>query len=254
MSYAQLQAAIEATMRDDVTAIGICAPGPLNPEDRGCHQSAEPSRLGEHPAGRADLARIPASLPRGKRRERGRAGGGALRRGARVFDGVLRHGEHRRRAAASFSTEKSITAKAGRRARAATLPSTIGATPYADAACRAASRRWLRERRLRAGRECRRKQVGRAAAQGDARAIEILDETALMLSAWLGSVVNLLDPDIIVIGGGRGADRRTAVFAPAAARADAQHQPVCGRDADRAGGTGCECGGPGRRIDRRLIR
>src|SRR5512146_2759055 len=32
MSYAQLQAAIEATMRDDVTASGICAPGPLNPK------------------------------------------------------------------------------------------------------------------------------------------------------------------------------------------------------------------------------
>lgn len=45
-------------------------------------------------------------------------------------------------------------------------------------------------------------QIGRAAAAGDATAVRILDETCDMLGAWLGSMVSLLDPDIIVCGGG----------------------------------------------------
>ncbi|MCX6623826.1 MAG: ROK family protein [Acidobacteria bacterium] len=37
---------------------------------------------------------------------------------------------------------------------------------------------------------------------GDAHALAALDETCELLAAWLGSIVSLLDPDIIVIGGG----------------------------------------------------
>lgn len=44
--------------------------------------------------------------------------------------------------------------------------------------------------------------VGRAYAQGDALAEEILLETAELLVPWLGNIVDLLDPDVIVIGGG----------------------------------------------------
>jgi glucokinase len=44
--------------------------------------------------------------------------------------------------------------------------------------------------------------VARAAAEGDASAAAIMEETTLMLGAWLGSVISLLDPDIVVIGGG----------------------------------------------------
>ncbi len=44
--------------------------------------------------------------------------------------------------------------------------------------------------------------IARAAASGDAAAGRLLAETAEMLGAWLGSVISLLDPDIIVIGGG----------------------------------------------------
>jgi glucokinase len=46
------------------------------------------------------------------------------------------------------------------------------------------------------------KQIGDVAQAGNVDALEILDETAQMISAWLGSVVSLLDPDMIVIGGG----------------------------------------------------
>jgi glucokinase len=44
--------------------------------------------------------------------------------------------------------------------------------------------------------------IGRAAAAGDALALHVLDESALMMGAWLGSMISILDPDIIVIGGG----------------------------------------------------
>ena len=44
--------------------------------------------------------------------------------------------------------------------------------------------------------------VGQAFAAGDALAREILQETADLLTIWLGNIVDLLDPDIIVMGGG----------------------------------------------------
>lgn len=44
--------------------------------------------------------------------------------------------------------------------------------------------------------------VGRAYAQGDALAKEVLLDTVDLLAPWLGNIVDLLDPDVIVIGGG----------------------------------------------------
>jgi len=44
--------------------------------------------------------------------------------------------------------------------------------------------------------------VGQAFATGDPLAREILQETAELLTIWLGNIVDLLDPDILVMGGG----------------------------------------------------
>lgn len=44
--------------------------------------------------------------------------------------------------------------------------------------------------------------VGEAYSAGDAVAGEILKETSALLAIWLGNIVDLLDPDVIVIGGG----------------------------------------------------
>ncbi len=44
--------------------------------------------------------------------------------------------------------------------------------------------------------------VAEAALLGDRLALELIDETVTYLSIWLGGMVNLFDPDIIVIGGG----------------------------------------------------
>lgn len=44
--------------------------------------------------------------------------------------------------------------------------------------------------------------VGQAYAAGDPLAREILEETVALLTPWLGNIVDLLDPDVLVMGGG----------------------------------------------------
>ncbi len=44
--------------------------------------------------------------------------------------------------------------------------------------------------------------VGKAFAAGDPLAREILLETVELLTTWLGNIVDLLDPDVLVMGGG----------------------------------------------------
>jgi glucokinase len=46
--------------------------------------------------------------------------------------------------------------------------------------------------------------VGKAALEGDPLASEVLRETADLLSIWLGGIIDLLEPDVIVVGGGLG--------------------------------------------------
>ncbi len=44
--------------------------------------------------------------------------------------------------------------------------------------------------------------VGTAYGAGDPLAREVLQETVELLTAWLGNIVDLLDPDVLVMGGG----------------------------------------------------
>jgi glucokinase len=44
--------------------------------------------------------------------------------------------------------------------------------------------------------------VGRAYLAGDLQAKEVLQETAMFLAVWLGNIVDLLEPDVMIIGGG----------------------------------------------------
>ncbi|HEY4903762.1 MAG TPA: ROK family protein [Candidatus Sulfotelmatobacter sp.] len=44
--------------------------------------------------------------------------------------------------------------------------------------------------------------VGAALQTGDALAREVLAETSHLLAVWLGNIIDLLDPDVIVMGGG----------------------------------------------------
>jgi glucokinase len=44
--------------------------------------------------------------------------------------------------------------------------------------------------------------VGRAYAAGDLLAKEVLQDTAMFLTVWLGNIVDLLEPDVMIVGGG----------------------------------------------------
>jgi glucokinase len=44
--------------------------------------------------------------------------------------------------------------------------------------------------------------VGRANDLGDLLAHEVLTETISLLSVWLGNIIDLLEPDVIIMGGG----------------------------------------------------
>lgn len=50
--------------------------------------------------------------------------------------------------------------------------------------------------------QVRAEHVGQAFHEGDRVAREILDETAMLLTVWLGNIVDLLEPDVMVVGGG----------------------------------------------------
>jgi glucokinase len=50
--------------------------------------------------------------------------------------------------------------------------------------------------------EIRSETVARAWQQGDPLATRVLEETADMLAIWFGNVIDLIDPDVIVVGGG----------------------------------------------------
>jgi glucokinase len=201
VSFAQLEAAIEATMRDDVTAIGICAPGPLNPKtgvvinppnlpgwvnvplaERISRAYGLPCRV-ENDANAAGLAEALFGAARGYSTVFYVTVSTGIGSGI-VLDGKIHHGKSGQAGEGGHVT---IDYRSDSICGCGT-PGCIEALASGTAIAR------------RAGMPA--EEVGCAAAKGDARAIGILEETALMLAAWLGSVVNLLDPDIIVIGGG----------------------------------------------------
>ena len=78
--------------------------------------------------------------------------------------------------------------------------------------------------------------VARARA-GDARAIEALGEIGRLLGAAIGSLVNIFDPDVVIVGGGFGAAAAELVLEPAREAARARGDSARRRDAaDRRGG------------------
>ena len=44
--------------------------------------------------------------------------------------------------------------------------------------------------------------VGQAAAKGDRLALSVIDEVVEILAYWLGNIVDLIEPDVVIIGGG----------------------------------------------------
>jgi len=50
--------------------------------------------------------------------------------------------------------------------------------------------------------QVRAEHIGQAYREGDAMATQVLQETAHLLAIWLGNIVDLLEPDVMVVGGG----------------------------------------------------
>jgi glucokinase len=183
VSIRQVWGAIEASITGDVSAIGICAPGPLNPKTgvilnppnlpgwtNVALQEMAAARFGlrvrvENDCNAAGLAEARFGAAKGCSSVFYAAIGTGIGSGI-ILDGKIYHGKN---GAAAEGGHVSIDYQSG-------------------TVCRCGSRGCIEA--LASGHVLER--IG----EYD------LNEISLQLGAWLGSVVSLLDPDIIVIGGG----------------------------------------------------
>lgn len=215
VSMAQVWEAVKAVARDGVRAIGICSPGPLNPKTGvvlnppnlpGWHDvplAAEVSRrFGlpcrvENDANAAGLAETLFGAARGCQSvlyvtlSTGIGTGIAI--GGRIYHG--RNGAAAEGGHVTIDYQSDAVCNCGSRGCVEALAS--------GAAMAARAERLLP---LYPGSALRApvtaESVGRAAAAGDRLALRVLEETCTMLGAWLGSMISVLDPEIVVIGGG----------------------------------------------------
>jgi glucokinase len=183
VSLQQVWDAIEEGLSSDVEAIGICAPGPLNPKtgvvlnppnlpgwNNVALQEMAQSRFGlrvkvENDCNAAGLAEARFGAAKGCSSVFYAAIGTGIGSGI-ILDGKIYHGKN---GAAAEGGHVSIDYRS-------------------ETVCRCGS-------------------VGCIEALASGHVLEKmggydLDNLAIQLGAWLGSVVSLLDPDIIVIGGG----------------------------------------------------
>ncbi len=200
-SFGQVCRAIERGLQGGEAAVGICAPGPLNP--RTGLVINPPNLPGWRDIPLADLIAQRFGLPCRVENDANAAGlaetlFGAARGCASVFymtwstgigagiilDGRIYHGKNGAAAEGGHVTvdyRSAVACNCG-------TPGCIEALASGTAIGR------------RAGLSA--EEVGRRAAAGDPQALAILDEACVMVAAWLGGMISLLDPDIIVIGGG----------------------------------------------------
>jgi glucokinase len=183
VSIAQVWQAIEESLTPEVEAIGICAPGPLNPKTGVIQnppnlpgwrdiplRALADKKFGlpvkvENDCNAAGLAEAKFGAARGFSNVFYAAIGTGIGAGI-IFDGKIYHGKN---GAAAEGGHLTIDYRSETICRCGT-PGCIEALASGHVLDRAASRD--------------------------------LDDIALKLGAWLGSIVSLLDPDIVVIGGG----------------------------------------------------
>ena len=182
-SIAQVWRAIEESLTDDVTAIGICAPGPLNPKTgvvlnppnlpgwrnvalrRLVEERFQLPVCVENDCNAAGLAEARFGAAKGSSNVFYAAIGTGIGSGI-ILDGKIYHGKN------------GAAAEGGH----------VSIDYLSDIICRCGSRGCIE-----------------ALASGhvlERLGAYDLDEIATQIGAWLGSVVSLLDPEIIVIGGG----------------------------------------------------
>jgi len=216
VSIAQLYSAIDQLISEEISAIGICAPGPLNPKTGVVINP--PNLPGWRDVPLAELVEQRYKIRCRVENDANAAGlaealMGAGRGFANVFyatlstgvgagiiiNGKIYHGkngaaaegghvtiDYRSEAVCNCGSRGCIEVLASGTAMTRRASGLIGEYPASVLGAEPATA----------------EAIGRAAAAGDPLGVRILDETAEMLSAWLGSMISLLDPDVIVIGGG----------------------------------------------------
>lgn len=202
-SLEQLYQAIAGCLTPDATAIGICAPGPLNPRTgvvinppnlphwRNVPLSRIVSkRFGlpcrvENDANAAGLAEVLFGAARGMESVLYVTLSTGIGAGI-ILNGRIYHGKN---GAAAEGGHVTIDWRS-RSICNCGVPGCIEVLASGTAMAARDPRFPTAER------------LGEAVVAGDAAAIGILDDTSEMLAAWMGSMISVLDPDMIVVGGG----------------------------------------------------
>lgn len=217
-------AAIDALIvTEQILRIGICAPGPLdprtgvvlNPPNLPCWRNfLLPERIAQvyhvqvkvdNDANAAALAETRWGAARGYRYVFYATIGTGIGTGI-VFDGRIYHGNTGSAGEGGHVTidYRGPVCKCGKRGCIEILAAgtAIGVRARAKVAADAARAGALLDLAKGNVSGVTSEMVGRAYAAGDALAGEILRETVDLITPWLGNIVDLLDPDVLVMGGG----------------------------------------------------
>src|SRR5215813_10830221 len=217
------QVSFSSNAHDSIRAIGICCPGPLdpitgvviNPPNLPCwrnfHLASEVSQIYGVPvkvdndANAAALAETLWGAGRGYHNVFYATVGTGIGTGI-VFDGRIYHG---RTGAAAEGGHMTIDYRGPR--CGCGKPGCIEALASGPAIARRARTALSTQPGLHSSLldlaggnigEVTSQMVGQAQAAGDPLATSILRETVDFLSVWLGNIVDLLEPDVIIMGGG----------------------------------------------------
>lgn len=217
-------------LRGRVSGIGICAPGPLDPQTgivinppnipgwRNFPLAAEISKAYGLPVrvdndgNAAALAEALWGAGRGYRNVFCATIGTGIGTGI-VFDGQIYHG---RTGAAAEGGHMSIDYRGPRCAcgKRGCIEALASGPAIARRACEkisAGRRSSILEQAGGRMDSITSEMVGRAYVACDLLAKDILDETAGYLAVWLGNIVDLLEPDVMIVGGGAASMLRTSL-------------------------------------------
>jgi glucokinase len=214
---------LESQSETSISGIGICAPGPLDPRagvvvnppnlpgwrnfplaaevSKACHL---PVRL-DNDGNAAALAEALWGAGRGYRNVFCTTIGTGIGTGI-VFDGRIYHGRTGAAAEGGHNTidYRGPRCRCGKLGCIEILASGPAIARRAAEKITAGGHSTILEQAGGRADQITSEMVGKAFAAGDALAKEVLLETTGFLTVWLGNIIDLLEPDVIIIGGGAG--------------------------------------------------
>ena len=211
----------EPSSHNQIAAIGICAPGPLNPNtgviinppnlaiwhnyplaDEMRRMFNVPVRV-DNDANAAALAESKWGAGRGFKNLFYASVGTGIGTGI-VFDGRIYHGKTGAAAEGGHMgiDKNGPVCNCGKRGCIETLAAGPGIAKRARKIAEHNPKSMLWELADGNIQKLSSEMVGTAHAAGDPAAKEVMKETLDLLAYWLGNIIDLLEPDVIVIGGG----------------------------------------------------